>query len=364
MGTKPESTDLRWMQRALSLARRGLTTTHPNPRVGCVITRHGQLVGEGWHRRAGEAHAEIHALQAAGAAARGATVYVTLEPCCHHGRTPPCADALIAAGVERVVIATQDPNPIVRGRGVARLQQAGITVETGLCEAGCRQLNRGFHHRHEWGRPWVTVKQGQTLDGRVAASNGTSRWITGDAARRDVHRLRAAAGCVLTGIGTVLADDPLLTVRLRGQWQQPLRIVLDRQLRILDTAKLLNDGERTLIFTESNQRRHFANTVEVQRLPQLTPGAVLAELAQRDINEVLVEAGPILSGAFLASGLVNEWLGYVAPSMLGDAARGSVVLPLVQDLADCLRFQITSSRKIGDDLRISATPLPQHAPEL
>src|SRR6056297_2282103 len=283
------------MARALRLAERGRYTTAPNPRVGCVLVRGGAVVGEGWHERAGGPHAEIVALAAAGAAARGATAYVSLEPCCHHGRTGPCTEALIEAGVARVVYGADDPNPRVAGEGAARLRAAGIDVAGGLLAAQSERLNAGFLLRMRHGRPRVTLKIASSLDGATAMASGESRWITGDAARRDVQRLRAASGAILTGIGTVLADDPRLTVRgeaFGAAPRQPLRVVLDSRLRTPADAKVL------------------AGT-----------GAVLALLAQREINDVLVEAGPELCGAFLAAGLVDELVIYLAPHIMGSETR-------------------------------------------
>jgi diaminohydroxyphosphoribosylaminopyrimidine deaminase/5-amino-6-(5-phosphoribosylamino)uracil reductase len=357
--------DRRHMARALELARQGLYTTHPNPRVGCVVVRDGQVVGEGWHRRAGEPHAEIHALAAAGDRARGATAYITLEPCCHHGRTPPCSEALIAAGVKRVVVAMQDPNPQVAGGGLAALRASGIETAYGLLEAEARALNRGFISRMTRGRPWVRIKAGMSLDGRIAAANGESRWITGEAAREDVHRLRAEAGAVISGIGTVLADDPSLNVRLPGEWDPPLRVVLDTQLRMPELARMLGLPGRTLVLTaeaedSSAWKALTRSGAELHRLPavngQLDLAAVLALLGRLQVNELLVEAGPTLSGALLQAGLTDELVLYFSPCLLGDHARGLVHLPGLNTLAQRLPLQIDEVRAIGQDWRIMARP--------
>jgi diaminohydroxyphosphoribosylaminopyrimidine deaminase/5-amino-6-(5-phosphoribosylamino)uracil reductase len=353
------------MARALELARQGLYTTHPNPRVGCVITRDGKVVAEGWHARAGEAHAEIAALDLAGDLARGATAYVTLEPCCHHGRTPPCSDALIAAGVSRVVAAMQDPNPRVAGGGLAALRTAGIETLCGVRADEAQALNRGFISRMRRGRPWVRVKLAMSLDGRIAAANGESRWITGEAAREDVHRLRAEAGAVLTGIGTVLADDPSLTVRLPGEWRQPLRIVLDTQLRMQELAKMLALPGRTLILTAEPEGSISWKALkragaELRHLPavggHLPLVEVMALLGREQVNEVLVEAGPTLAGALLQAGLMDELIVYMAPCLLGDGARGMLRLPGLSTLTQRMPLHIEDIRALGQDWRIMARP--------
>lgn len=361
--------DHAFMSRALQLARRGLYTTHPNPRVGCVIARGDEILGEGWHRRAGEPHAEIHALREAGESVRGATVYVTLEPCSHHGRTPPCSDALIAAGVRRVIAAMRDPNPKVSGRGLARLAAAGIETACGLLEAEARTLNAGFVSRMEKGRPWVRIKTAMSLDGRTAMASGESQWITGEAARADGQRWRARADAVLTGSGTVLADDPALNVRLSaeslgiaGEVRQPLRVVLDSRWRTPPTARLLAAPGSVLIFggVEECRRRTAlaAAGAQVETVPATPAGldlrAVLAALAAREINEIHVEAGATLSGALIAAGLADELLLYLAPFLLGDAARGAFVLPGLSHLAERVKLKIDEVRRIGDDYRLVA----------
>ena len=349
------------MARALRLAEFGLYSTSPNPRVGCVIVRDGQVVGEGWHRVAGEAHAEVHALQMAGARAHGATVYVTLEPCSHHGRTPPCAEALVAAGVARVVAAMQDPNPQVSGRGLDCLAAAGVRAECGLLEAEARELNLGFVARMTRGRSWVRVKLAASLDGKTALENGASQWITGEAARHDGHRWRARACAILCGMGTVLADDPQLSVRGVDTPRQPLKVIIDRQLELPLTARLLDDG-RTLVATASadSLRAEAVRARGAEVLACRTAhgkvdlAALLTELGQRGINEVHVEGGPRLNGALLEAGLVDEILLYVAPSLLGERARGLFDLPVLTSLAGKKSLVWRDVRQIGPDLRILA----------
>ncbi|MEP6939200.1 MAG: bifunctional diaminohydroxyphosphoribosylaminopyrimidine deaminase/5-amino-6-(5-phosphoribosylamino)uracil reductase RibD [Rudaea sp.] len=356
------------MARALRLAERGLYTTMPNPRVGCVIAVGDEVVGEGWHERAGGPHAEVVALRAAGARARGATAYVTLEPCSHFGRTPPCADALIAAGVGRVVAASQDSNPRVAGGGFVALRAAGIAVETGLLSAPARELNRGFFARVERSRPWLRIKLATSLDGRTALANGESKWITGDAARADVQRWRARSSAILTGSGTALADDPRLTVRaeLRGHDGAcvddpvaPLRVVLDSRLRVPASAQLLDGSARTLLLHAADARVDDARfeRVECEAIagdPQgrLDLGAALAALARRGANEVQVEAGPTLCGALLGAGLVDELLLYVAPTLLGDRARAMFALAELTSMAELQRWRVVERRMLGNDERI------------
>ena len=353
--------DSEWMAHALQLAQRGLLTTTPNPRVGCVLVKGGKNIGEGWHVRAGEPHAEVHALRAAGAAAQGATAYVTLEPCSHHGRTPPCAEALIGARVARVVCAMQDPNPQVAGQGIAKLRAAGMVVEAGLMEAAARELNIGFVSRMTRGLPFVRSKIAASLDGRTALANGVSQWITGAAARQDVQHWRARSCAVLTGIGTVLADDPQLNVREIAVERQPLRVVLDSTLRISPSARILQGGG-TLIYTVSAAaQKHDALTArgaEVIVMPsaaaRLDLTAVLRDLAQRGINEVLVEAGKTLNGALLRAGLVDELVLYLAPQLLGDAARGIADLGELLRLEQKVELAWRDVRRVGGDLRITA----------
>ena len=357
------------MAQALRLAERGLFSTQPNPRVGCVIAQGEQVVGEGWHRRAGEPHAEVFALRAAGERARGATAYVTLEPCAHHGRTPPCAEALIAAGVARVVMAVQDPFPQVAGRGSAMLRAAGIAVDTGLMREAARELNIGFFCRLERGRPFVRVKLAMSLDGRTALAGGDSKWITGEAARADVQRWRARSSAILTGSGTVMADNPRLTVRLADEPAfAPLRVVLDRRLRTPAGSHVLDGTAPTLVLHEAaavGADNRFA-LVEQAAAPvhgnRLDLHAVLAELAARDCNEVHVEAGPTLCGALFAAGLADELLLYVAPLLLGDTARPLLNLPALADMAGRWQLQAIEQRMLGQDWRLRLRPSSAAAP--
>ena len=352
--------DTIWMAQALRLAERGLYTTSPNPRVGCVLVREGAVVGEGWHARAGEPHAEVLALRAAGEAARGASAYVTLEPCSHDGRTPPCVNALIAAGIARVVAAVQDPNPQVAGQGIAKLRAASIEVECGLMEAAARELNIGFFSRMTRGTPWLRSKIAMSLDGRTALANGASQWITGEDARRDVQHWRARSCAVLTGIGTVLADDPQLNVRDIETSHQPLRVVLDSQLRLPLTARVLLGGN-VAVYTATQDAEKIAalekTGARVIVLPdangRVDLNAVLRDLAARGCNEVLVEAGSALNGALLQAGLVDELLLYLAPQLLGDAARGMAQLGEFSRLDQRVNLKWHDVRQIGNDLRIT-----------
>lgn len=353
--------DSQWMARALQLAERGLYTTSPNPRVGCVIVKDGAVVGEGWHERAGEPHAEVHALRAAGDAARGATAYVTLEPCSHHGRTPPCADALVSAGVARVVAAMQDPNPQVAGNGLERLRAAGISVDSGLMEAAAREFNIGFVTRMERGMPWVRSKIAMSLDARTALANGESKWITGDAARQDVQHWRARSCAVLTGIGTVLADDPQLNVRGIEQVKQPLRAVVDNALRLPPNAKLLQQPGVVVYTSAEDLQKTIALEAAGARVMQV-PGAdgqvdvqaVLRDLADQGCNEVLVEAGSKLNGSLLQAGLADELVLYVAPQLLGDMARSIARLGELTSLKERIELEWKDVRQVGRDLRIVA----------
>jgi diaminohydroxyphosphoribosylaminopyrimidine deaminase/5-amino-6-(5-phosphoribosylamino)uracil reductase len=352
--------DREFMARALELARRGLHTTTPNPRVGCVIAKDGAVVGEGWHVRAGEPHAEVHALREAAAAARGATAYVTLEPCSHHGRTPPCADALIDAGIRRVVAAMRDPNPLVAGEGIARLELAGIDVTSGLLEAEARELNIGFVSRMTHGRPWLRLKVAASLDGKTALCNGRSQWITGAEARRDAHAWRAQSCAMLTGIGTVRDDNPRLTVRDlpdgSAAARQPLRVVVDSRLEIdLDAAIL--DGGGTLVACAVEDGGKAAGLrgrgADVVVLPNAAgkvdlPG-LLRELGRRGINEVMAEAGLRLNGSLLREGCVDELLIYQAPLLLGDRARGMFDLPELGELSGAIRLDVVERRLVGTD---------------
>lgn len=411
------STDHALMARALRLAERGLFTTQPNPRVGCVIVHGDEIVGEGWHQRAGEPHAEVFALGAAGERARGATAYVTLEPCSHHGRTPPCADALVAAGIARLVFASEDPNPKVAGAGIQRLREAGITVETDLMRDAARELNRGFFSRFERGLPWVRVKLAMSLDGRTALANGESKWITGGAARADVQRWRARSSAILTGAGTARADDPRLTVRMPDfgplslrerrraapsgrRWGEgsagwvrrnesepspapsgsasrsvydrllpegegrsivpPLRVVLDARLDALQSGVHLLDGSApTLVLHAPGVKPMDGRYGRVERaeLPigangRVDLAAALRMLADRQVNELQVEAGPALCGSLFEQNLVDELLLYVAPVLLGDHARPLLALPPLGDMAARHHLRVVEQRRVGEDLRL------------
>jgi diaminohydroxyphosphoribosylaminopyrimidine deaminase/5-amino-6-(5-phosphoribosylamino)uracil reductase len=360
--------DRRYMRRALELAQRGLYTTDPNPRVGCVLVRDGQVLGEGWHERAGEAHAEVNALRAAAGPAAGATAYVTLEPCAHTGRTPPCVQALIGARVARVVYASADPNPLVNGAGAAALRAAGIDTLGEVLEQEARALNPGFFKRMHTGLPWVRVKLGASLDGRTALANGASRWVTGPAARQDAQRFRARSSVVLTGSGTVLADDPALNVRIDGATRQPLRVVLDSELRVPPQARMFDREGPALVFTASTDAAARAELtrrgVLVQTVARAAHGGlalaeVLRLLAEREANEIWVEAGARLAGALLAARLVDELIVYLAPSLLGPGARALVELPDITRLEQRLRLQFTECQPVGPDLRLTAVPLAE-----
>jgi len=387
------------MAQALRLAERGLYTTQPNPRVGCVVAHGSEVVGRGWHRRAGGPHAEVFALREAGDCAAGATVYVTLEPCAHHGRTPPCAEALVAAGVARVVVASEDPFARVAGRGIGMLRAAGIAVDVGLLRDEARALNPGFFSRIERGRPFVRLKLAMSLDGRTALASGESKWITGEPARADVQRWRARSSAILTGIGTVLADNPRLTVRLphpvdyslspgsaggRGRGEgaafplvttsgpsheadfvPPLRVLLDRRLRTPAASYLLDGSAPTLVVQGADAACADERFARVERAVVPADGrvldlaAVLALLAARDCNEVQVEAGPRLGGALFAAGLVDELLLYVAPVLLGDAALPLLHLPVLADMVARWRLQMVEQRMLGVDWRLRLCPAPE-----
>ena len=356
-GTAPQ--DRAHLLRALDLAARGLYTTDPNPRVGCVIANADRVLGEGWHARAGEAHAEVLALRAAGSQARGATAYVSLEPCSHTGRTPPCADALIAAGIARVLCCTRDPNPKVAGRGIERLERAGIAVEVGAFADEARRLNIGYFSRHERARPYVRLKLAMSLDGRTAPAGGGRTWISGEASRADVQTWRARSSAVVTGAGTVSCDDPQLNVRLNyGPWvRQPLRVVLDTMLRTARGAQIFNHDE-ALVFAAAEAPLGSFKDIKVERIPRAEGGldldAVMQNLTAREVNELLIECGPTLAGAFISKQLVDEFVLYVAPRLLGcDAAPllrielGGQALPPFE-FCDVLQF--------GDDMRLILKP--------
>ena len=371
MSTEQLVLDAHYMARAIELARKGLYTTHPNPRVGCVIVRDGQIVGEGWHVRAGEPHAEVHALRAAGALARGATAYVTLEPCSHHGRTPPCAEGLVNAGVARVVAAMQDPNPEVAGRGLKRLADAGIEVRCGVLESQARALNQGFLKRMEHGLPFVRVKLAMSLDGRTAMASGESQWITGPAARSAVQRLRAQASVVITGADTVLADGARLTVRADelgldaeqtalAMSRAPLRVLIDGRLRVPLDAPFFKAGP-ALVATCVPPAEQYRTGPECLVIPgdngQIDLRQLLLALAARDVNEVLVEAGPRLAGAFAEQGLVDEYQIFIAAKFLGSTARPLLELPLTR-MSEASELKIIEMRAVGDDWRVTAIPVP------
>lgn len=357
------------MQQALRLAERGLYTTSPNPRVGCVLARDGRIIGEGFHQRAGGPHAEVHALRAAGDDARGATVYVTLEPCAHHGRTPPCAEALVAAGVKRVVVAVRDPFPAVDGKGIERLRAAGIEVQLGLLEAQARELNLGFFARIERNRPWLRLKLASSLDGRVALANGESKWITGPAARADGQHWRARACAILSSSATLRADDPQLTARIEGELTPPLRVIACGREGAPIGARLLTDGLAPVLLAGAFGTLPPAAGFEVLELPASERGVDLHELLQalalRGINEVHGECGGRLAGALLRAGLVDELLLYQAPLLLGSGAR-----PLFDDidlrsLRERYALQLIDLRQLGDDLRLRlrSRPAPASVPE-
>ncbi|NDJ58687.1 bifunctional diaminohydroxyphosphoribosylaminopyrimidine deaminase/5-amino-6-(5-phosphoribosylamino)uracil reductase RibD [Enterobacteriaceae bacterium 4M9] len=361
-----------YMARALMLARRGRFTTAPNPNVGCVIVRDGDIVGEGFHYRAGEPHAEVHALRMAGDKARGATAYVTLEPCSHHGRTPPCCEALIAAGVARVVAAMQDPNPQVAGRGLNRLREAGIDVSHGLMMNEAEALNRGFLKRMRTGFPWIQLKMGASLDGRTAMASGESQWITSPEARRDVQRLRAQSAAILSSSATVLADNPSLTVRwneldddTRALYPQaslrtPVRVVVDSQNRVTPEHRLISEPGQTWLARTRAGDESWPQDVEQLLLPEhnghLDLVALMMVLGKRQINSVWVEAGASLAGALLQAGLVDELIVYIAPTLLGSDARGLCQLPGLERLAQAPEFTFSDVRRMGPDLRVTLTP--------
>ena len=361
--------DHAFMAEALRLAEQGLYTTDPNPRVGCVVVKNAKVIGRGFHRKAGKPHAEVLALQAAGTQARDATVYVTLEPCVHFGRTPPCADALIKAGVTRVIAAMQDPNPLVAGKGFAKLQAAGVETADGLLDAQARALNPGFVSRMTRGRPWVRSKLAVSLDGRTALGNGESKWISAEAARADAQRWRARSSAILTGSGTVRADDPALTVRLPGEWRQPRRVVVDSALHISRDAQVLKQpGETHIATLVSEGAEHAALAAAGAQLITLPSkaghvdlGALMQRLAKMECNEILVEAGARLNGALLAAGLLDELIIYMAPCLLGDSARGMFSLPAFENMQQRVTLTLTDVRMVGDDLRLLAVPAESKA---
>ena len=359
------------MQHAIRLAQKGLYTADPNPAVGCVIVKNDKIIGEGWHRRAGEAHAEVHALKQAGDQAKDATVFVTLEPCSHTGRTPPCANALINAGVKKVVVAMCDPNPLVAGDGLKKLQDAGIEVENGLLATQAGELNPGFIKRMEAGRPFVRVKLAMSLDGRTAMASGESQWISSEASRNDVQRLRAESSAILTGIDTVLADDPSMNVRLSAaelkvdRVRQPKRIVLDSQLRMPSDAKIVSLEGQCIVYTTVNvdNRDSYPFIIEqCAALHDVQDGKIdlktlMQDLAKKEINLLHVEAGSVLCGALLKNDLVDEIIIYMAPHIMGDSAKGLFHLPGLEQMKDRISLKIKEVRSIGNDIRITAKPV-------
>lgn len=351
------------MRQVLDLASKGANTTKPNPMVACIIVNDGEIVAQAFHQTAGELHAERLALEIAGERARGATAYVNLEPCCHQGRTPPCTDALINAGVSKVVVAMHDPNPLVEGGGFEQLTRAGIEVESGVLEEQARWLNRGFVKRMRKSQPWIVLKSAATLDGRTADLDGQSKWITGSDARENVQTIRAKSSAVITGIGTVLADDPNLNVRLEGCEPQPFRVVLDSRLQTPLDARIIGSDEKLMIFTLSKDADKVSALIElgVEVIQQTDDGSgrlnlanVLLELAKWECNEVLVEAGQTVSGAFIEAGLVDELVLYYAGSLLGD--RGKSMFEFKQAIAfeNRAEYQVQDVTMVGSDVRVMA----------
>ena len=353
------------MARALLLAERGVFTTAPNPRVGCVIVKNEVIIAEGWHHRAGEAHAEVNALvQLNQREANGADCYITLEPCSHDGRTPPCCDAIIKAGIKRVIIAMKDPNPMVAGRGIEKLKQVGIVVVLGVLEEQAEKLNQGFCQRMRMGRPYIRSKLAMSVDGKTAMASGESRWITSQDARQDVQKLRAQSSVILTGIGTVLTDDPSLSVRPGGWYpqgelvRQPLRVVIDSNLRIPLNAKILNSEAETLVVSIKPSDKKGVNVMVIQAdRGHVDLKKLMNRLAEREINDVMVEAGSKLNGALVQAGLVDELVIYMAPKLLGDSAQGLFHLPAIQKMSQNIALNITDIRAVGSDWRITASPI-------
>lgn len=369
------ASDYQHMSRALQIAQRGLYSTDPNPRVGCVIVKDNSVLAEGWHQKAGHPHAEIEALKNASenntfADVSGATCYVSLEPCAHHGRTPPCTEALIKAGIRRVVAATIDPNPLVAGKGLQQLNEADIETESGLMEAQARELNPGFEMRMKQGRPFVRCKLAMSLDGKTALANGQSQWISSDESRMDVQRLRARSSAVMTGIGTVIADDPSMNVRLSGssEWtkhgRQPLRVILDSDLEISPDAKILGLPGDVIIFNASecgDKKKQLANlgvemvSVEAKRGSAFLEYVLRYLAREKEINEVLLETGSTLSGEMLQAGFIDELIIYLAPTLLGQDAKALFQLPLIDNMSDRISLNISDIRTIGKDIKIKAT---------
>ncbi len=368
------SSDVEYMQHAIRLAKKGLYTTDPNPSVGCVVVKDNVIVGEGWHQYAGEAHAEINALKQAAGKAKDATVYVTLEPCSHTGKTPPCADALINAGVKKVIAAMKDPNPLVAGSGLKKLHHAGIETDSGLLEDQARELNPGFIKRMEAGRPFVRVKLAMSMDGRTAMASGESQWISSEASRDDVQRLRAESSAILTGIDTVLADDPSMNVRLTAEQldagsntdsaikaiMQPKRIVLDSQFRMPSDAKIFSVDGECIVYTTVNMDNKSRYPFIIETCETLDGKidlhALMKDLAKKELNLLHVEAGSVLCGALLKNDLVDEIIIYMAPHIMGDNAKGLFHLPELEQMKDRISLNIKDVRSIGNDIRITAQP--------
>jgi diaminohydroxyphosphoribosylaminopyrimidine deaminase/5-amino-6-(5-phosphoribosylamino)uracil reductase len=368
--------DAPFMARAIQLAKRGVYTTSPNPNVGAVIVKNGEIVGEGWHQKAGQAHAEINALEQAGEAAKGATCYVTLEPCCHQGKTGPCSDALINAGIERVVVAMQDPNPKVAGKGVAQLEAAGLQVDYGLMGPDAEAINPGFCHLMRTGRPFITIKMAKSIDGRTAMASGESKWITGPEARGDVQRIRARQSAVVTGIETILHDDAKLDVRYpelgyahdvldEADVRQPLRVIVDSRLRIPLLARVLTPTDSVMIATTEEapsikveQLRKRGVQVEIfpQEHRRVSLKALVQKLADMQCHSVMVESGATLAGNFVSQGMIDEYILFMAPKLLGSEARGLFQTPGLRKMSQAMRLKITDCRHIGEDLRITLRP--------
>lgn len=359
-----------FMARALRLAERGLYDTDPNPRVGCVLVKDGEIIGEGWHEKAGEAHAEVNALAVAsknGHTVSGATAYVTLEPCCHHGKTPPCTDALITAGIKRVVAAMQDPHDKVAGQGLKLLQDTGIETSVGLMQQQAQQLNPGFIKRMQTGRPYVRAKLAMSVDGRTAMASGESKWITSDAARADVQHWRARSSVIMTGVSTVLADDPSMTARIDGNERATTRVVIDTNLSMPETAKMLKLPGHTIIMTGCDEDDEIARLqkagAEIIEVPlhhgSVDLAAVLDELGKEQVNEVMLETGATLSGAMLQAGLIDEMIIYMAPILMGSEARPLFRLPGLEAMSDRINLAFSDIRAFGEDIRIIARPVKQ-----
>jgi diaminohydroxyphosphoribosylaminopyrimidine deaminase/5-amino-6-(5-phosphoribosylamino)uracil reductase len=369
------ASDHQYMSRALQLARRGLYSTDPNPRVGCVIVKDDVVLSEGWHQKAGQPHAEIEALNNANqdhtsGNVSGATCYVTLEPCVHHGRTPPCTESLINAGIKKVIAATIDPNPLVAGKGLQQLKEAGIETASGLMEAQAVELNPGFAMRMQQGRPFVRCKLAMSLDGKTALHNGDSKWISSAESRMDVQKLRARSSAIMTGIGTVITDDPSMNVRLSesSDWakhgRQPLRVILDSELKISPEAKILNVAGDVIIFHQSKSKgrqEQLENkgaelvTIGVARGAAFLKQALNYLATEKEINEVLLETGSTLAGEMLQAGLIDELILYLAPSLLGQDAKSLIQLPLLDNMSDRISLNFSDIRTIGKDIRIKAT---------